>query len=197
VRKLIREQRVDELGDVMDSAGDGHATFNRALVQLYEKGKLITSRPARRTPPTPTSFASTRRAWSAASAAFVAEHEALPALGSPRHAHAAQDRAALRRERPPPRDGLAAHLPHPRQARRLEGDSLSASDVRRLLFSLLSHKQRETFELDRELDFALTVTGQHRFRVNAHYQRGTIAVALRLIPNSIPDIAAAGHCRRW
>jgi twitching motility protein PilT len=76
--------------------------------------------------------------------------------------------------------------------RRLEVDSLSPGDVRRLLFSLLSHGQRESFELDRELDFALTVTGKHRFRVNAHFQRGTVAVALRLIPNSIPDPATLG-----
>jgi len=76
--------------------------------------------------------------------------------------------------------------------RRLEVDSLSPGDVRRLLFSLLSHSQRESFEIDRELDFALTVTGKHRFRVNAHFQRGTVAVALRLIPNSIPDAATLG-----
>ncbi|MDP3218035.1 MAG: type IV pilus twitching motility protein PilT [Deltaproteobacteria bacterium] len=76
--------------------------------------------------------------------------------------------------------------------RRLEVDSLSPGDVRRLLFSLLSHGQRESFELDRELDFALTVTGKHRFRVNAHFQRGTVAVALRLIPNAIPEASTLG-----
>ena len=69
----------------------------------------------------------------------------------------------------------------------------SATDVRRLLFSLLSFRQREQFELDRELDFSLTVTGRNRFRINAHYQRGSIAVSIRLIPNEIPEAAALGR----
>src|SRR5690606_9569305 len=37
-----------------------------------------------------------------------------------------------------------------------------------------------------------TVTGGHRFRVNAHYQRGSAAAAIRLIPSAIPDLDALG-----
>jgi twitching motility protein PilT len=82
VKKLIRDQRVDEVEDVMaGEAIDGMRTFNRALVELYEKKHRSASRRAPRTRPTPTSSASRRRGWSGASAAFVAEHEALPAVG--------------------------------------------------------------------------------------------------------------------
>ncbi|MFO0645261.1 MAG: PilT/PilU family type 4a pilus ATPase [Polyangiales bacterium] len=42
IKKLIREQRVDELADHMSSdTSDGMRTFNRALVELHEKG-LVT-----------------------------------------------------------------------------------------------------------------------------------------------------------
>jgi pilus retraction protein PilT len=191
VRKLVREQRVDELGDVMDTAGEGMIAFNRALVQLYER-KLITLDIGAAYATNPDEFRLNAQGMERGVAGFAAEHEALPALGSLDMRTLLQ--IALRYGASdlhmvtgsPPIFRIHGKL------RRLEGESLSASDARRLLFSLLSHKQRETFELDRELDFALTVTGQHRFRVNAHYQRGTIAVALRLIPNSIPDINSLG-----
>jgi twitching motility protein PilT len=79
------------------------------------------------------------------------------------------------------------------ELRPLEGaEVLAPATARRLVMSLLSHAQRERFDLERELDFAMTVTGGHRFRVNAHYQRGTAAAAIRLIPGVIPDIENLG-----
>ncbi|MSQ84377.1 MAG: type IV pilus twitching motility protein PilT [Myxococcales bacterium] len=78
------------------------------------------------------------------------------------------------------------------ELRPLKTEKIGTGDARRLLFGLLNHTQRETFELERELDFAITLTGKHRCRVNAHYQRGTIAMAIRLIPMQIPDIRSLG-----
>jgi len=69
---------------------------------------------------------------------------------------------------------------------------LKGSVVRRLLMSIFSHAQRERFDLEHELDFALTITGGYRFRVNAHMQRGTAAAAIRLIPSEIPNVASLG-----
>jgi twitching motility protein PilT len=69
---------------------------------------------------------------------------------------------------------------------------LSPAVVRRLLTSVFTHAQRERFDLEHELDFALTVTGGHRFRVNAHMQRGTAAAAIRLIPSQVPKVGALG-----
>ena len=72
---------------------------------------------------------------------------------------------------------------------------LKPADTRQLLFSVLSGTQRAEFENTREIDFALSVTApdsqsgqeqEYRFRVNGFYQKGRIAVALRLIPTRIP-----------
>lgn len=190
-RKLLREQRVDELGDVMNGATDGMQTFNRALVQLFER-KLISLETGAAYATNPDEFRLNAAGMERGNAAFAAEHEALPAVGNVdmrtlitiAQRYGASDLHLVVGS--PPIFRIHGRL------RRLEGESLSAGDVRRLLFSLLSHGQREQFELERELDFALTVTGKHRFRVNAHYQRGTVAVALRLIPNVIPDPATLG-----
>ena len=191
VRKLIREQRVDEIEDLMLQGSDGMQTFNRALVQLYEKGTVSYETGAAYAT-NPDEFRMNAQGMERGSAAFVAEHDALPAVGSVDMRtllnialrYGASDIHLV--------VGSAPIFRIHGKLRRLEVDSLSPGDVRRLLFSLLSHSQRESFEIDRELDFALTVTGKHRFRVNAHFQRGTVAVALRLIPNSIPDAATLG-----
>ncbi len=78
----------------------------------------------------------------------------------------------------------------------LDTDTLQPSDTKRLLFSIVTPRQRANFEEHRELDFALTTNinasdeegpgTQYRFRVNGFYQRGSIGAALRLIPSRIP-----------
>ncbi len=77
----------------------------------------------------------------------------------------------------------------------LEIPALSALDTQRLLFSMLSTRQRAEFESQREVDFAVAVTlpsgdGEQletvRFRLNGFYQRGTVGVAVRVIPDRIP-----------
>lgn len=65
--------------------------------------------------------------------------------------------------------------------------ALSEKDVESMVFSILSPEQKELFLANRELDFSITYSSV-RFRVNAYYQKGTIAVALRLIPFKIPTI---------
>lgn len=75
---------------------------------------------------------------------------------------------------------------------RLGQQPLTTSDVRWLLFSILSGRQRSQFELEKELDFSLSLESGMRFRVNAYYQRGNIAVALRSIPVVIPAPAELG-----
>lgn len=69
---------------------------------------------------------------------------------------------------------------------------LSTADVRWLLFSIISGRQRSHFELEKELDFSLSLESGTRFRVNAYYQRGHIAVALRAIPRVIPTPGELG-----
>ncbi|MFO0609051.1 MAG: PilT/PilU family type 4a pilus ATPase [Polyangiales bacterium] len=192
IKKLIRDQRVDEVADVMaaDSV-DGARTFNRALVELYEK-KLITFETGAAYASNPDEFRLAAQGMERGVAGFAAEGEELPSVGqvdmrtllSVAGRYGASDIHLVVGS--PPIFRIHGRL------RRLESDVLAGSDVRRLLFSLLSYRQREQFELDRELDFSLTVTGRNRFRVNAHFQRGGIAISIRLIPNDIPDPAPLG-----
>lgn len=62
---------------------------------------------------------------------------------------------------------------------------LGADDTKRLIYNILSDKQKETLEKVWELDCSHGVRGFGRFRVNVYKQRGVIGVALRAIPNTI------------
>ncbi len=66
-------------------------------------------------------------------------------------------------------------------------EALSATDMRVLLYSIMTVRQRSAFELEREIDFALAFDNGQRFRVNGYYQKGEIACALRAIPSRVPD----------
>jgi twitching motility protein PilT len=50
-----------------------------------------------------------------------------------------------------------------------------------LIGALLTPEQKEKLEKDRQIDFAYSFEDKARFRVNAYYQRGYLAAALRLI----------------
>jgi twitching motility protein PilT len=63
---------------------------------------------------------------------------------------------------------------------------LSAAEARRLVYSVLNDVQKQKFEETRELDFSLSISNVSRFRVNAHFQRGSVAGAFRTIPARIP-----------
>jgi twitching motility protein PilT len=68
------------------------------------------------------------------------------------------------------------------------GPSLSADDSRNLLIPLLSKKQSEELQRAKSLDFCFTRDSIGRFRANLHYQRGTIAGSIRLLPGQIPTL---------
>ena len=53
----------------------------------------------------------------------------------------------------------------------------------------------EEFDTEREVDFAYSVEGLARFRVNAFRQRGSISIALRVIPYACARSPSSG-CRR-
>lgn len=64
--------------------------------------------------------------------------------------------------------------------------------LRRSIYSILSQKQRETFEANLELDIAHAVPGLARFRVNVYQQRESIGAAFRVIPFEIQPLEALG-----
>lgn len=69
---------------------------------------------------------------------------------------------------------------------------LEAADIERLTFSLLSPSQKELLVENREIDFSTVLVLQNgekvRFRVNAYYQKSSLAASFRLIPSRVPSI---------
>lgn len=62
------------------------------------------------------------------------------------------------------------------------------SDTMEVAGEVTTTEEWQRFEQDLELDFAYSVGGLGRFRVNLFCQRGTIGFVFRLIPNRIPTI---------
>src|SRR6201995_5994130 len=73
-----------------------------------------------------------------------------------------------------------------------EYPKLSATDTREIVYSILSGDQRQRLETDWQLDFAYSIPGHARFRVNAYCQRGAIGAAFRLIPFGLTSIDELG-----
>jgi twitching motility protein PilT len=69
---------------------------------------------------------------------------------------------------------------------------LDPTDTREIVYSILNNDQRQRLETDWQIDFAYTVPGQARFRVNAYFQRSAIGAAFRLIPAQITPIDDLG-----
>lgn len=69
-------------------------------------------------------------------------------------------------------------------------DALTAHTAQTMVYSLLSDRQRKTFEEERELDLAYELPGVARFRVNVMQQRGTVGAVLRVIPWEILPLDA-------
>src|SRR5919206_848301 len=79
------------------------------------------------------------------------------------------------------------------QLQRFEGvPALSADDTRDLLYRILSSEQQKQLELKRQLDFAHSIPGVARFRVNAYFQKESLGAAFRLIPNEIKSLEELG-----
>ena len=64
--------------------------------------------------------------------------------------------------------------------------------IQRVMYAALTQKQREKFEENLELDFAYSVPGRARFRVNVYRQRDAIGAAFRIIPFEIKKLEDLG-----
>jgi twitching motility protein PilT len=64
-------------------------------------------------------------------------------------------------------------------------EALDASLIAKLAYQIMSERQRERFLREMEIDMGYGISGLGRFRVNIFQQRGTIAIALRVIPFGI------------
>jgi twitching motility protein PilT len=68
------------------------------------------------------------------------------------------------------------------------GKALTDDDIRDLLLPLLSQGQAKELETSRSIDFCFVRPGSGRFRANLHYQRGTLAASLRVLPAQVPTV---------
>lgn len=73
-----------------------------------------------------------------------------------------------------------------------DGPPLTADATRELIFGIMSESQRAKLELERECDFAYSIPGEARFRVNVYFQRNSVGAAFRLIPTEIRTIEELG-----
>jgi twitching motility protein PilT len=69
---------------------------------------------------------------------------------------------------------------------------LSAAKIRELVYSILTSRQQERFETERELDTSHAMSGKVRFRVNVFVQRNAVGVAFRVIPFEVVDFDLLG-----
>jgi len=63
---------------------------------------------------------------------------------------------------------------------------LSQDDVKRMMYDIMSELQRERFETEHDLDFAYSIPGVGRFRINVFHERGVMGAAMRRVNTSIP-----------
>ena len=72
--------------------------------------------------------------------------------------------------------------------RPLDSDKLTPEQIEELVVPLFADNDRlvETMEKTGEIDFAHSLYGRGRFRVNVFKQRGTLAMVMRLLPFKIP-----------
>lgn len=68
----------------------------------------------------------------------------------------------------------------------LNDDILTPATVSALVHEIISEESFLNFENNFQIDFSYSIPGVSRFRVNAYYQRGQMALAIRPIPNRIP-----------
>lgn len=75
---------------------------------------------------------------------------------------------------------------------RTERPILSARDTEQLIFPIMTEAQIQIFEDAGEVDFSWSLAGVSRFRINAFKQRGSTAIAIRMVNETIPDFDQLG-----
>ncbi len=66
--------------------------------------------------------------------------------------------------------------------------AMTPADIEQIARIMVKGKRFESFEDDKDVDFSYEIKGAGRFRVNAHFQRGSIAIAFRTIYEKIRSL---------
>ena len=86
----------------------------------------------------------------------------------------------------PPKMRVNGDLITMNYSKMMPGDTLD------ILISILTDGQREKFEERGEFDFSFSIPHLGRYRVNAYKQRGSVAMAFRLVGTQIPSPESLG-----
>ncbi len=70
----------------------------------------------------------------------------------------------------------------------MDAPPVTDQDARAMVIAMVGPEKMKKFEEHRDLDFSTEIKGGHRFRVNAHFQRDTVAISFRVIPNQVHNI---------
>jgi twitching motility protein PilT len=73
-----------------------------------------------------------------------------------------------------------------------EYEVLNGSEIRRMVYAILTSRQREKFEAELELDTSHAIPGVGRFRLNVFQQRDAVGAVLRAIPYEIVPLDNLG-----
>ena len=74
----------------------------------------------------------------------------------------------------------------------LTNQKLSGEVARELAYALMNPRQREEFAKELECNFAISIPGVSRFRVNVFVQQQNVGMVVRTIANEIPDFSKLG-----
>ena len=80
-------------------------------------------------------------------------------------------------------NGLLLPLSHPK---------LTLEDINGFVDELLNERQKALLETYKSVDFSRYFEGHAKFRFNVYYQRGSLAIAGRVIPKVIPSFTELG-----
>jgi twitching motility protein PilT len=67
-------------------------------------------------------------------------------------------------------------------------DALKLEETEQMAKAIVPPYQWETFREKGELDFSYGIPGLSRYRINTYFQRGCVALAIRIVPTKIPTI---------
>lgn len=71
---------------------------------------------------------------------------------------------------------------------RVSSDVLTPQITQQLVRAMMNDNQAKEFDRSQECNFAISLPGQSRFRVNAFWQRGSVGAVIRTINNKIPSL---------
>src|SRR5438270_2552851 len=72
---------------------------------------------------------------------------------------------------------------------RLDLRTRDAEQMRTVVYRLTTLEQQKTLEVERELDFSYALADKWRCRVNAFFDRDSVAAAVRLVPADVPTLS--------